>query len=165
MEGITGIIGNIEFSFISLRTQGKGVTLKSVFKNPSRKPLAFPLFIAFKESLISPSKTVTLKIVSDASPVLLLIELLRRAMDISKTPIDLGNDLSELVRVETDHGSARAGELHVTLYPSDRFLRHAATFLAGKLDLGIIEGIQHEQPPSKYNASRPQTWRIIPSTR
>jgi len=93
---------------------------------------------------MSPSKTVTLKIVSDASPVLLLIELLRRAMDISKTPIDLGDDLSELVRVETDHGSARAGELHVTLYPSDRFLRHAAAVFAGKLDLDAIKDIGHE---------------------
>jgi hypothetical protein len=50
MEGITGIIGNIEFSFISLHTQGKGAALTSVFKNPSRKPLAFPLSIAFKEA-------------------------------------------------------------------------------------------------------------------
>jgi len=93
---------------------------------------------------MSPSKTVTLKIVPDAKPILLIIKLLCRAVNISKTPIELGEDLSELVRIETDHGSARAGELHVTLYPSDRFLRHAAAFLADKLDLDAVKDIGHE---------------------
>ncbi len=93
---------------------------------------------------MSPSETVTLKIIPDSGPLRSFIKLLQCALKICKTPIDLPYFPSELVRIETDKSSTRAGVLRVTLYPSDCFLRYAATVFAGKLDLDTIKDIGHE---------------------
>jgi|GEM_PF-6518965 len=93
---------------------------------------------------MSPSKTVTLKIIPDAGPILLFMNLLILAQKIVKGPIGFGEITSDFIRAESKAIPAPASEVHVTLYPSDRFLRHAAAVFAGKLDLEAIKDIGHE---------------------
>lgn len=90
------------------------------------------------------AKVVTLKIIPDGSPVLLFIELLQCALHFCRPPIKLDEITSDFVRIESNFTPAPVSELRVTLYPSDRFLRHAAAVFAGKLDLDAIKDIGHE---------------------
>ena len=85
----------------------------------------------------------TLNIVCDPAPIVLFTELFKRALEASQRPLDLGELCFELARLETDNGSAGAGELTVRLYPSDAFLCFAAAALAGDLKFGGIEKTSH----------------------
>lgn len=80
----------------------------------------------------------------DSSPILLFAELLKRAMQTSERPFGLGDFTFEPCRVESDYGAAATGELLVTLYPSDAFLRFAAAHFAGDFNLGAIEESGHD---------------------
>lgn len=92
----------------------------------------------------SKARTVKLTITADADPIMLFIKLLTLALKVVKGPIDFGEITSDFVRVESKSVPAPASEVRVTLYPSDRFLCHAAAVFAGKLDLDAIKDIGHE---------------------
>lgn len=67
----------------------------------------------------------------DSSPVLMFVELFRRALK-ERDPSGGAHDLpTELCRVESGDRPAQAGALALTLYPSDVLLRYAAALLAG----------------------------------
>ncbi|MFD2112044.1 hypothetical protein [Thiorhodococcus fuscus] len=79
-----------------------------------------------------------LKLDLDARPFELFAELLQGALQAREGAVDLPDLPTELVRVESDHGAAAAGELRVTLYPSDALLRFAAAGRAADADLGGV---------------------------
>jgi hypothetical protein len=86
----------------------------------------------------------SLTVKCDSTPLLLFINLFNRALKVSKRSVDLGHFPFELFRVENDFCATRAGEVLVTLYPSDCFLRFAATIFAGEFDLSAVEDVAHE---------------------
>lgn len=83
----------------------------------------------------------------DAAPLALFIELFERALQGHPAPLDVGDLPEELGRVERSDRATPAGELAVIAYPSDGFLRYAATVLAGDVDLGVVEDTGHEDLP------------------
>lgn len=92
------------------------------------------------------SDRLELVLSADVAPLVSFTELLQGALHVREGSLDFGDLPLELVRVERDLGAAVAGELRVTLYPSDSFLRFAAA-VAGNLDLGIIKKASHSEPP------------------
>lgn len=93
----------------------------------------------------------TLEIVADASPFLSFSELLKRAIETVKAPLDVGDPPFEIVRLECNPGPAGANQLLVRFYPSDRFLDFAATILARDLNLSTIKETSHIKPLNNGN--------------
>jgi len=85
------------------------------------------------------SSSNSLKLSCDTSPLLLFTKLLETVLKGSERSLSLCDLGFELFRVENDHDPARAGEVVVRLYPSDRFMMLAAAFLAEDFDLVVIE--------------------------
>ena len=83
----------------------------------------------------------------DAAPLALFIELFERARQGHPAPLDAGDRPAELGRIERSHGATPAGELALIAYPSDGFLRYAATVLAGDFHVGLVEDTGHEDLP------------------
>ena len=81
----------------------------------------------------------TLTLSCDTSPLMTFLALFKHALESSKRSLQLGDLGFELVRVEHDYSAAGAGELLVRLYPSDAFLRFAATIFARELNLLSVE--------------------------
>ena len=79
-----------------------------------------------------------MEIVCDAAPFLYFLELVERALKVGHGLVDLGELGFELVRLEVDESTARAGVLTVRLYPSDSFLCFAATLRTGNVDLRLV---------------------------
>ena len=69
----------------------------------------------------------------DASPLTSFAELLKLGLKGGDRSFCLNDLGTELVRSEVDDLSASTGEVIVRLYPSDAFLRLAATLVAGQL--------------------------------
>jgi len=86
-----------------------------------------------------PQSEVTIEVVCDSSPFQLFAKLLERSVEFGERPLDLGNLGFELFRVESDFDATTTSKLVVRLYPSDRFLRFAATFFARDFDLALVE--------------------------
>ena len=95
------------------------------------------LFVILGVRKIMASSSV--EIVCDSSPFVLFTKLLESRLKISERSFALGDLGFELLRVESDFGSASAGKLVVRLYPSDGLLRFATTILAGDFDLAFVE--------------------------
>jgi hypothetical protein len=87
---------------------------------------------------MKPEYSVSLEV--DPKPIMLFIELFKRALEASQCALDIGDLGFELARVETDGSATETGKLVIRLYPSDSFLDFAATTLAGDFDImGIKE--------------------------
>lgn len=85
----------------------------------------------------------TLTLDCDATPALAFLELLKIALQPVKGRIELPDLGSNTLRIETDDEPTSTGELLVTFYPSDSFLRLAATLLARKAELCVVENAGH----------------------
>jgi hypothetical protein len=85
------------------------------------------------------SSSVQMSVVCDSSPFVLFTKLLESHLKISERSLDIVDLGFELFRIESDLGSASTGKLVVRLYPSDSFLRFAATVFAGDFNLAIVE--------------------------
>lgn len=81
----------------------------------------------------------TIELVCDSSPFILFAELLQGRLQGSERSFSLSDLDFELFRIESDLSSASAGKHVVRLYPSDRFLRFAATIFAGDFDLTVVK--------------------------
>ena len=79
----------------------------------------------------------------DASPLMLFTKIFEAALQGRERFLDLGDFSFELARIESDFCAAGTGELLVRLYPSDAFLRFAATVFAGDFNFGIIKNAGH----------------------
>jgi hypothetical protein len=86
---------------------------------------------------------VTVKIITDATPVLTFMSLFQSAIKRRKLFLKPGEFPFEACRVETDKGPASAGEFHMTLYPSDTLLRFAAAKLTRKRHFMAAKGADH----------------------
>lgn len=64
-----------------------------------------------------------IKLKVDTKPLLLYLEVFKRILQISNSSINFSDFSSEIVRFETDNSTASAGEISITLYPSDTFIR------------------------------------------
>ena len=85
-------------------------------------------------------ETVTLKLMADAGPLLLLLEILRQI----GPGLDLSDPGFEIARVEcVDSSALGAGESLVRFYPSDGLLRLAATLGAGQIDARAVKDALH----------------------
>jgi hypothetical protein len=71
-----------------------------------------------------------MKITLDANSFLAFTDRLERSLQSRQGPLDLGELPAEIIRLETNFLPAGAGELVVTLYPSDGLLRFAAAVWA-----------------------------------
>jgi hypothetical protein len=75
----------------------------------------------------------------DSSPLTSFAEMFECALKVCERGLGFGDFPLELARVDLDASPASAGELTVRLYPSDAFLRFAATLFAGNLKFGIVK--------------------------
>jgi len=82
-------------------------------------------------------QVLTLRV--NEKPFLLLIEVLQSALEARKLRLNVGDLPAEIGRVEVNHSATSAGELTMTVYPSDALLDFAAAVLAGQLDLTIVK--------------------------
>lgn len=85
----------------------------------------------------------TVVIHTDASPFILFSRFLNRLLKVRNSTIDLSHLPDELARIETDNGTARAGELRITMYPSDSLLRFAAAACARNGNRSSVEDCFH----------------------
>jgi len=92
--------------------------------------------------------TTKIEIATNAAPFLLFSKILEHAIQVGERSFNLCDFPAELIRVETDYGSADAGKLLVTFYPSDSFLVFASAILAGNVDSFLIENIHGNSAPS-----------------
>lgn len=79
----------------------------------------------------------------DASPLMLFTKIFEAALQGRERLLDLSDLGFELARVESDLCAAGTSELLVRLYPSDAFLRFAATVFAGDFNFGTIQNAGH----------------------
>lgn len=81
----------------------------------------------------------TVTVYCDANPLLLFTKLLQLRIKVSERPINLPHFRSKLFRLKRDASPASAGELRVTLYPSDALMKFCTTLLARDFDLDVIQ--------------------------
>ena len=74
-----------------------------------------------------------MKIILNSGPLLLFNHLLEGALKRRDRLVNLDDLNFELVRVESD--ASRSGEVNVTFFPSDAFLRFSAELVGG--DFGL----------------------------
>ena len=67
--------------------------------------------------------TAEIKLKVDSKPLMLYLEVFKRVLQIRNSPINFCDFSSEIVRFETDNGTANTGEISIILYPSDTFIR------------------------------------------
>jgi hypothetical protein len=79
--------------------------------------------------------TASIEISADTRPIMLFIKMLESVLQAGNSRINLSDFDSKLVRIEMDSSSTGTGEITVTLYPSDTFLRLAVTLCAGNFNL------------------------------
>lgn len=93
-------------------------------------------------------KAITLTIKCDNTALLKLVDQLRGDINASenadlkqvfKALLGFPNFLKELISIQSNNGSARAGELLVFFNPSDLFLRIAVAIGAGDVDALVVE--------------------------
>ena len=87
--------------------------------------------------------TSTINLACNAEPLLLFIELLKRALQVTNRRFDLGNLEFELARIESNFSAASACELGITLYPSDAFFDFAVAIFAGDFDFSFVDKSSH----------------------
>lgn len=92
----------------------------------------------------------TIKLEADTRPLMFFIQLVR---NLPQSSLIFSKLSSEFIRVETDDTATGASKLAVVLYPSDSFLRYAATVCAGDFDSGVIKETSHRAPPSRRQQS------------
>ena len=74
----------------------------------------------------------------DSSPLKSFLEILQTALEVRNRPLGQGDLPTELGRVDSSD-STSAGELRVSLYPSDALLRFASALWTGKSDGDVVE--------------------------
>jgi hypothetical protein len=79
----------------------------------------------------------------DTSPLILFAKIFEAALKGRERFLNFGDFGFELARVESDLCAAGTGELLVRFYPSDAFLRFAATVFAGDFNFGTIQNAGH----------------------
>lgn len=82
---------------------------------------------------------VNLVITLNPAPFQSFTKILQCFIESGNAVINGGDLPLEVARVETDAYAAGTGELRVTLYPSDAFLRYAATLFAGNGDQLVVK--------------------------
>jgi hypothetical protein len=81
--------------------------------------------------------------IARSNGITLFTKFFHEALDSVKFGLGLREFLSVLARVDGYQGPTFAGELVMILYPSNTFLRFPAAVFTFKLDLGIINNIDH----------------------
>lgn len=76
------------------------------------------------------SSECTIEIECDSSPLKLFAEFVDSRLQQLEGPLNIVNCEFEFARVESNNHPTEAGKLLVTLYPSDAFMRFAATVFA-----------------------------------
>ena len=74
------------------------------------------------------AEELLIKLKVNEQPLMLFIKILERFLKVNNRPIDISNFNFEVTRVEVDNSSTNTGELSITLYPSDAFIRFVTTF-------------------------------------
>jgi hypothetical protein len=100
------------------------------------------------------TRTYKIKLICDASPALLFMKLFNDALSRIVGPINIGDCPKDVVRLEQYPSPAGTDEVFVSLYPSDAFLRFAATVLAGNFDLSTVDETSHKKSPAKRNSNK-----------
>lgn len=90
-------------------------------------------------SMTQDAEPKELVITANTKPALLFIELFKRAVEVRNGFIDFSHLPAELVCVKQDASAASAGQITVTLYPSDAFIDFAMTVLALNFDGLVVE--------------------------
>ena len=85
------------------------------------------------------SSIMKVNVTCDSSPFVLFTKLLDCRLKVRERLLDLSDLGFKLLRIESDFGSTRTGELVVRRYPSDGFLHCAATVFAGDFNLALFE--------------------------
>lgn len=83
------------------------------------------------------SQTTTID--SDAGPLLLLLELVKRSPQLFVDRLDMDNLPCEFARAKTDYDPADTSKILVRLYPTDGFLRHLSACAARDGEGNFVE--------------------------
>src|SRR5436189_5462106 len=97
-----------------------------------------------KKDTQTPMKLI---ITADSEKLIQLCDLLSFARKRTKARFSLCDSPLKLVSLDVSHGSTSAGKTTVRIYPSDRFLNLAATFLTRQFNLHFVQIPSHKAPP------------------